>query len=275
MSSSNDTPHINLQIPKPEKEECTPCVKLLREILSRAESRPRHLISSMMNTNELSWRTTADGVEVEIPAESTTDPMLLSRRWSRLVYNQEKEKSKEQDEPPLLLRRQSSLQATSAVKPPTEWLQMSCRQCATTGPEGGARAYVMGPTPLSIVVCQNRLSKGSRVDQQHEMEEILTHELVHVYDVRQLQLDLRDCENLAYSEVRAARQAECSTLVDTSWYPYQSWCIRQKSLTATHNLFPQTGRQCINRVFDKAMADTRPFEDTKTFNNSKNGTSSR
>jgi Peptidase M76 family len=41
------------------------------------------------------------------------------------------------------------------------------------------------------------------------MTEILSHELSHVYDVRKLLLDLRDCENLAYSEVRAARIAEC------------------------------------------------------------------
>jgi Peptidase M76 family len=43
------------------------------------------------------------------------------------------------------------------------------------------------------------------------MTEILSHELSHVYDVRKLLLDLRDCENLAYSEVRAARIAECRT----------------------------------------------------------------
>jgi hypothetical protein len=32
---------------------------------------------------------------------------------------------------------------------------------------------------------------------------------VHIYDVHVRQMDLRDCKQLAYSEVRAAREAEC------------------------------------------------------------------
>lgn len=154
---------------------------------------------------------------------------------------------------------------------PTEWLQISCKACLNQGPEGSARAFVMGPTPLSVVVCHNRLTSPphdpdsptttpSRYMRStpheralDEMSEILTHELTHVYDVRMLQLDLRDCENLAYSEVRAARQAECAN----SWMPQS--CIRQKALTATHNLFPDHARQCVQRVLEQAMKDTRPF----------------
>jgi hypothetical protein len=134
---------------------------------------------------------------------------------------------------------------------------MICKECATTGPEGGARAFVMGPQPLSVVLCSNRLSTGlNKAEQLHEMEEILTHELMHVYDVRQLHLDLRDCENLAYSEVRAARAAECS---DTYSLLVNS-CVRHKAWQATQNLFPaDKARQCLQRVFDRAMADTRPF----------------
>eukprot|EP00547_Thalassionema_nitzschioides_P010021 CAMPEP_0194224290 /NCGR_PEP_ID=MMETSP0156-20130528/37082_1 /TAXON_ID=33649 /ORGANISM="Thalassionema nitzschioides, Strain L26-B" /LENGTH=173 /DNA_ID=CAMNT_0038955763 /DNA_START=203 /DNA_END=721 /DNA_ORIENTATION=- len=86
-----------------------------------------------------------------------------------------------------------------------EPLKIECRPCADTGPERGARAFVMGPTPLSIVLCSNRLS----LDSKDEMEQVLVHELMHVYDVRVNKLDLRTCENLAYSEVRAAREAEC------------------------------------------------------------------
>lgn len=135
-------------------------------------------------------------------------------------------------------------------------MQLSCKPCANVGPEGGARAFVMGPTPLSIVVCSNRLQRtNSRAAQIAEMQEILTHELVHVYDVRELQLDLRDCENLAYSEVRAAREAECAS----AWYPYQRTCVRSKALTATNNLFASADA-CLRKVFDAAMNDTRPFD---------------
>ena len=44
-----------------------------------------------------------------------------------------------------------------------------------TRAEGGARAFVRGPEPLSIVLCSNRLSS------QREVDEVLVHELVHIY----------------------------------------------------------------------------------------------
>ena len=87
-------------------------------------------------------------------------------------------------------------------------IELHCRKCASKGPEAGARAFLMGPEPLSIVLCHNRIN--SDVD---EIEEILTHELIHLYDVQTLQLDLTDCETVAYSEVRAAREAECSKYI--------------------------------------------------------------
>jgi hypothetical protein len=130
-------------------------------------------------------------------------------------------------------------------------IEVKCRTCSNSGPEGGARAFLMGPTPLSIVLCHNRIH-GTR----HEMEEILTHELVHLYDVQTLQLDLQQCENLAYSEVRAAKAAECR---DT-WSQYmKSYCVKQKAICATNNLFPMEGRKCIQTVFQKAFDDNRPF----------------
>ena len=83
-------------------------------------------------------------------------------------------------------------------------IAIECIQCGSdTRAEGGARAFVRGPDPLSIVLCSNRLSS------QREVEEVLVHELVHIYDVHSKKMDLRDCRQLAYSEVRAAREAEC------------------------------------------------------------------
>lgn len=134
-------------------------------------------------------------------------------------------------------------------------VELKCRKCASTGPEAGARAFLMGPQPLSVVVCHNRVQS-----EQAEIEEILTHELVHLYDVQTLRLDLQDCENLAYSEVRAAKAAECKD----SWHPHlQSYCVKQKAICATNNLFPIEGRKCIQKVFDRAFGDNRPFPDPK------------
>ena len=79
-----------------------------------------------------------------------------------------------------------------------------CRSCLTSGPEGSARAFVQAP-PLSIVLCSDRLTAA-------EIPEVIVHELTHVYDIASKKLDFAACDDLAYSEVRAARDAECTTL---------------------------------------------------------------
>ena len=124
-----------------------------------------------------------------------------------------------------------------------------------------------------------------------EMDEIVTHELVHIFDVRHLQLDLRDCETLAYSEVRAAREAECRLptkhthnnhnnppnnkwsywLDPESWASVQQrqteWCVQERALCATQNLFPvRQAKACVQRVWKTALADERPFAAVNTSN---------
>jgi hypothetical protein len=210
-----------------------------------------------------------DGVKMHLPVE-TTLPTLL-RRWSSISRQQEAADNNNDSTTtttPTTLNGSSSIPllatlATSAVDSHTSstattattndplTIELKCRKCASSGPEGGARAFLMGPQPLSVVVCHNRIQSD-----QTEVEEILTHELVHLYDVQTLQLDLQQCENLAYSEVRAAKAAECRD----SWKQLQSYCVKQKAICATNNLFPSEGRKCIQTVFDKAFADNRPFQ---------------
>jgi Peptidase M76 family len=227
-----------------------------------------------------------DGVRLTIPVE-TTVPTLL-RRWTKLVQDEHRirvgdEEEEENDLLPLFnplatsaLVDDSHRQSSSPSQPRTLLLrgdddatasaaaistrpvadplvvELKCRKCASTGPEGGARAFLMGPQPLSVVLCHNRIASHRR-----EIEEILTHELVHLHDVQTMRLDLQDCESLAYSEIRAARAAECRD----SWSRLQPYCVKQKAICATNNLFPAEGRKCIQRVFDTAFADQRPFDD--------------
>ena len=95
--------------------------------------------------------------------------------------------------------------STKDNTPSSITITIECSPCGSdTRAEACARAYVRGPDPLGIVLCSNRLSS------QREIEEVLVHELVHIYDVHVRQMDLRDCKQLAYSEVRAAREAECA-----------------------------------------------------------------
>jgi len=144
-------------------------------------------------------------------------------------------------------------------------LSIICKVCGTEGPEGSARAYVRGPSPLSIVLCSNRLPT------QDDISEVLTHELIHVYDVHSRKWDLTDCDTLAKSEIRAAREAECA---DATLNFTKRFCVRNKSGVATKNMFPgKKGRDCVGRVFEEAMQDFVPFDgDDKKRDNLDNNT---
>lgn len=133
-------------------------------------------------------------------------------------------------------------------------IAVECQTCGSdTRAEAGARAFVKGPEPLSIVLCSNRLSS------QREIDEVLVHELVHIYDVHSRKMDLRDCKQLAWSEVRAAREAECSNSL-TSFTA--NICAKDKATVATRNMFPDEGRKCVCNVFNDAMGDLAPFDGT-------------
>lgn len=135
----------------------------------------------------------------------------------------------------------------------------ACRRCPNTGVQGGARAFLEAP-PMSIVLCSNRLHSPA------EVEDALVHELVHAYDMGPAQRDLTDCDELAASEVRAAREAECSQLMRTMhaavWPRATEWlvhrCCRDTATTATCAMFPEEGATSVERVFDRAMLDHSP-----------------
>eukprot|EP00553_Chaetoceros_curvisetus_P010284 CAMPEP_0204634980 /NCGR_PEP_ID=MMETSP0717-20131115/30536_1 /ASSEMBLY_ACC=CAM_ASM_000666 /TAXON_ID=230516 /ORGANISM="Chaetoceros curvisetus" /LENGTH=195 /DNA_ID=CAMNT_0051653579 /DNA_START=49 /DNA_END=636 /DNA_ORIENTATION=+ len=145
----------------------------------------------------------------------------------------------------------SAIETIQPSKPAID-LQIHCKKCGTEGPEGGARAYVRGPNPLSIVLCSNRLATKA------EIEQVLIHELIHVYDVHARNWDLTNCYTLAKSEVRAAREAECS---DASLSFTKRLCVKEKARVATKNMFPDLGLQCVGAVFEEAMKDHAPFDD--------------
>ena len=142
-------------------------------------------------------------------------------------------------------------------------ITIECRDCGTIGPESGARAYVRGPTPLSIVLCSNRLYSSK------DFKQVLLHELIHVYDVVIRDFNLQNCELLAKSEIRAAREAECA---EERFSVVKRFCVKDRATIATCNMFPDTiGQDCVRKVFDEAMKDQAPFD---THLNSKSNISS-
>ena len=283
-----------------DSNSCRKCVKALREIISglhddssTKESPPLTLLKAIItddwkssssssssssrsrqtstttthNKNNLKIQETEDGIKVELPV-TTTLPNLL-RRYSSLLIDDSNDNespysphtlatsisSSEDTAAALDHHHQQQQQQSQSSQPLT--IELKCRKCLTSGPEGGARAFLMGPQPLSIVLCHNRIHSS-----KEEVQEILTHELVHLYDVQTLQLDLQQCENLAYSEVRAAKAAECRN----AWSQLQPYCVKQKAICATNNLFPLEGRQCIQKVFAQAFRDNRPFDNNNNNN---------
>ncbi|TFJ79970.1 hypothetical protein NSK_008528 [Nannochloropsis salina CCMP1776] len=129
-------------------------------------------------------------------------------------------------------------------------LNIKCINCAEEGLAMKARAYMEAP-PMSVVLCANRLQD------RREMEEALVHELVHVYDHALVQMDLTTCKDLAYSEVRAAREAECHyTPQLCSWFKKQ--CVQSTATRSTATIFPTEGAACVAAVFEKAYRDVGP-----------------
>lgn len=110
---------------------------------------------------------------------------------------------------------------------------ISCRPCSGEGPEGVARAFLIDSSPLQIVLCSNRLKPS-------EVEEVVTHELVHAFDYTHSRCDFDSCEGLAYSEVRAARDAECAHVasfpIPLPWF--KSQCVRYHASRSTASIFP-------------------------------------
>lgn len=109
----------------------------------------------------------------------------------------------------------------------------------------------MDSKPNKIVLCTNRQSTSE------EFHTSLIHELIHVYDMNILKLKLSNCEDLARSEVRAAREAECR---NHYFDILRTKCIRNQAINSTNNMFPTQGKECVNRVFEEALRDKRPFD---------------
>ena len=111
---------------------------------------------------------------------------------------------------------------------------------------------ISGSVIDGIVLCTNRLKTIQ------ELEEALLHELVHVHDAWIKKLDLRRCKELAYSEVRAAREAECNYWALSAFMKRP--CVREKAKNATTCMFPgDQGKECVNQVFEEAFADLSGF----------------
>jgi hypothetical protein len=218
------------------------CRELLQALLAHAQDDPHSRVGVLMRSLGAKWQSTDQGASIVVLLDDADD-------------------SHDVDGP-----RSGGGRTTNVSIP------LICRPCAWTGQESKVRAFVTD-NPMTMVFCNGRC--------ENDLETILVHELTHLFDVHRLHLNLRECHDLAYSEIRAAKFAEChrqhdrSPVVDgTSSNHHHTTtngndvakvakCIRRRAQAATSMAMPQQEPQavksCIEDAYHRAMRDNRPF----------------
>ena len=105
-----------------------------------------------------------------------------------------------------------------------------------------------------IVICQNNCKTYKKV------EEVLSHELVHMYDYCTAKIDFENVKHLACSEIRAAALTSCSRH-SFDYKSYQS-CVKIKasdSVALMKNLPKKEALEAVENVFYKCFNDTEPL----------------
>ena len=134
---------------------------------------------------------------------------------------------------------------------------ISCQDCsiAASDVNKSTRAVLRDTFPLEISICCNRVKES-------EIEEVIIHELIHAYDYSKGRCDFSTCPGLAYSEVRAALEAECAK----GYFPFEFMrqsCVRDVAIRSTSNLFPKgAATSCVDAVLSQAMKDLEPTSAT-------------
>ncbi|KAH8334380.1 hypothetical protein KR059_009289 [Drosophila kikkawai] len=156
---------------------------------------------------------------------------------------------------------------------------ISCEVCDPTVTGG------YDPKLNQIVVCQNMAKNKSMV------HGVLTHEMIHMFDYCNNDMDFRNVDHLACTEIRAANLAHCSFLsamfqgdaspfnvkqahqvgeMDMLLYicskitlfPLIQNCVKTKALAsvlAVRNISKEDAIAAVERVFPKCYADLEPI----------------
>ncbi|CAD6999118.1 mitochondrial inner membrane protease ATP23 homolog [Ceratitis capitata] len=135
---------------------------------------------------------------------------------------------------------------------------ISCEVCDTTVTGG------YDPVMNQIVVCQNMARNEGMV------QGVLTHEMIHMFDYCNNDLDFRNIDHLACTEIRAANLAHCSFLSammqgDASIFDIKQAhqnCVKTKALQsvlAVRNVTKTEAIEAVERVFPKCYADLEPI----------------
>ena len=110
-----------------------------------------------------------------------------------------------------------------------------------------------------VVICSNVCQTPSQV------EEILAHELVHLYDNCTINLDLTRSDHLACTEIRAANLAHCKNqfydaLSHQRWKSHTN-CVKHKAASSVRvikGISHEEALKIVEKVFTKCYRDLEP-----------------
>ncbi|KAF5304087.1 hypothetical protein FQA39_LY01872, partial [Lamprigera yunnana] len=120
------------------------------------------------------------------------------------------------------------------------------------------------PILNQIVVCQNmKTDKGL-------IQGILTHEMIHMFDYCRNNLDFKNLDHLACTEIRAANLTHCSFITafnqgDASLFNFKKThqdCVKTKalnSIVAVRSISREDAINAIERVFPRCYNDLEPI----------------
>ncbi|CAG9770592.1 unnamed protein product [Ceutorhynchus assimilis] len=135
---------------------------------------------------------------------------------------------------------------------------ISCEKCAPNVSGG------FDPILNQVVICHNNTFKESAI------QGVLTHELIHMFDYCRNNLDFKNLDHLACTEIRAANLVHCSFVSawlngDTSIFKFRDthqYCVRNKALSsmlAVRDVTREQAMEAIERVFSKCYNDLEPL----------------
>lgn len=116
-----------------------------------------------------------------------------------------------------------------------------------------------------ILLCSNRIFS------YQQMEDTLTHELLHSWDHHRFKVDWNNLKHHACSEIRAANlSGDCKFFRELKrgnlgFNKHHQECVRRRailSVAANYNCKSiQQAESVVNQVFDSCFNDTRPFDE--------------
>jgi inner membrane protease ATP23 len=135
---------------------------------------------------------------------------------------------------------------------------ISCEVCDTSVSGG------YDPLMNQVVVCQNIAQNEGMV------QGVLAHEMIHMFDYCRNELDFKNIDHLACTEIRAANLTHCSFM--SSWSQGDSSpfnikethqnCVKTKALAsvlAVRKVSTEEAIQAVERVFPKCYNDLEPI----------------